>query len=126
MEYELVLNSDEPKKFELLRLQTLRDIYAMEDKDPLAEHFDMFKFFKFLAYDTFLQEPPQILVLQVTLAMGMLGSIVSLTWSFIRSGLDCDAPAFPAHALRRDDERLHHPCAREGWADHHHVGQCQR
>ena len=35
-------------------------------------------------YSHFLQEPRELLVLQLTMAMGMLGSIVSMTWSFVR------------------------------------------
>jgi hypothetical protein len=41
-------------------------------------------FFRFMGYVEFLKEPPRILVLQLTIVMGMLGSVITMTWSFIK------------------------------------------
>jgi PASTA domain len=85
LEYELLINSGERDDLEDLRIQTNRNVYKLDDKEPLAGYFDNYRFFRWLRYDKFLQAPSEILVLTVTIVMGMLGSIVSLTWSFIRS-----------------------------------------
>ena len=53
--------------------------------EPLARFFDTYEFFNFMPlYDEFLKEPQQILVLQLTIVMGMLGSVLTMTWSFIK------------------------------------------
>jgi hypothetical protein len=54
--------------------------------EPLARFFDTYEFFNFMPlYDEFLKEPQQILVLQLTIVMGMLGSVLTMTWSFIKN-----------------------------------------
>jgi hypothetical protein len=71
----------------------IAQLYAEADKqvselraaEPLARFFDIYEFFNFMPlYDVFLKEPQQILVLQLTIVMGMLGSVITMTWSFIK------------------------------------------
>ncbi len=59
-------------------------ITKAREAEPLAAFFDTYAFFSALYYKEFLKEPPQILVLQLTIVMGMLGSVITMTWSFIK------------------------------------------
>lgn len=71
---------------------------ALRTGEPLSVMFDTFEFFEFDFNDVesgegtfsgFLKLPREVLVMQLTMVMGMLGSVVTMTWSFVRrdSGL---------------------------------------
>ena len=49
-----------------------------------SELFSTVDFMQKLGYNQFLRQPRELLVLQLTMVMGMLGSLVAMTWSFIR------------------------------------------
>ncbi|MGS4948107.1 hypothetical protein ACVDG3_21795 [Meridianimarinicoccus sp. RP-17] len=67
---------------------------ALRTAEPLARMFDTYEFFEVDENDDnmfagFLRLPREILVMLLTMVMGMLGSVVTMTWSFVRrdSGL---------------------------------------
>lgn len=67
---------------------------ALRAAEPLAAMFDTYEFFEVDENDDnmfvgFLRLPREILVMLLTMVMGMLGSVVTMTWSFVRrdSGL---------------------------------------
>jgi hypothetical protein len=61
------------------------DAQQLRDAEPLAEFFDTYEFFSFVPlYREFLNEPREILVIQLTMAMGLLGTVVTMTWSYVR------------------------------------------
>ncbi len=55
-----------------------------------SEHFDTYEFFAFtpLFYEQFVRVPTQVLTLVLTMVMGMLGSVITMTWSFIKRDAD--------------------------------------
>lgn len=62
-----------------------QDAKLLRDAEPLAEFFDTYEFFMFVPfYREFLNEPREILVIQLTMAMGLLGTVVTMTWSYVR------------------------------------------
>lgn len=56
----------------------------LREDTPFADLFTTVDFMNSLGYQQFLQQPRELLVLQLTMVMGTLGSLVALTWSFIR------------------------------------------
>jgi hypothetical protein len=67
---------------------------ALRAAEPLAAMFDTYEFFEVDDFDDnmfagFLRLPREVLVMLLTMVMGMLGSVVTMTWSFVRrdSGL---------------------------------------
>jgi len=62
-----------------------RQIEKIREGEPLSKHFDAYRFMSDrLGYANFLHMPQHVLVLFLTMAMGMLGSVVTMTWLFIR------------------------------------------
>lgn len=62
-----------------------QDAQQLRAAEPLAEFFDTYEFFRFVPlYREFLNEPREILVIQLTMAMGLLGTVVTMTWSYVR------------------------------------------
>jgi hypothetical protein len=70
--------------FDKLYADVMKSVAELRDREPLARHFDTFEFFSLLLYEKFLTVPSQLLVLQLTMFMGMLGSVITMTWSFIK------------------------------------------
>jgi hypothetical protein len=71
--------------YDAIYADVMRSVGDLREREPLARHFDTFEFFAFMPlYKEFLKEPPQMLVLQLTMVMGMLGSVITMTWSFIK------------------------------------------
>jgi hypothetical protein len=71
------------------RQRAYADIETLRDGIVLSKYFDLYRFFQFAPYYTsFLHEPREILVLQLTIAMGILGSVVAMTWSFVNHESD--------------------------------------
>lgn len=69
---------------------------ALRAAEPLAVMFDTYEFFEIddaeadeSLFSGFLKLPREVLVMVLTMAMGMMGSVVTMTWSFVRrdSGL---------------------------------------
>ncbi len=62
-----------------------QDARLLREAEPLADFFDTYEFFRFVPlYREFLNEPREILVIQLTMAMGLLGTVVTMTWSYVR------------------------------------------
>lgn len=78
---------DDP--FDKINFEAQAQIEKLQTDEPLFKYFETYKFFETWNYRTFLHVPHQVLVLLLTIAMGMLGSVVTMTWLFIRqdSGL---------------------------------------
>lgn len=75
----------ESANFDALYADVMRKVVELREREPLNRHFDTLEFFSFMPlYSEFLKEPLHILVLQLTMVMGMLGSVISMTWSFIK------------------------------------------
>lgn len=78
------LQKFESSDFTELYANAEKTVAELRAAEPLARYFDIYEFFNFMPlYSEFLKEPPQILVLQLTIVMGMLGSVITMTWSFI-------------------------------------------
>jgi hypothetical protein len=70
-------------------------IEELRRSEPLSRHFDNYAFFRTIwGYETLLRMPQHVLVLILTLAMGMLGSVVTMTWLFIRQDTGLSARRF--------------------------------
>ncbi|MEH6453633.1 MAG: hypothetical protein V7782_11405 [Psychromonas sp.] len=59
-------------------------VMRLREKTPFTDLFTTVDFMENLGYDMFLKQPRELLVLQLTMVMGLLGSLVAMTWSFIR------------------------------------------
>lgn len=72
-----------------------KQIEELRQSEPLSRHFDTYAFFRTIwGYETLLRMPQHVLVLILTLAMGMLGSVVTMTWLFIRQDTGLSARRF--------------------------------
>jgi transcriptional regulator with XRE-family HTH domain len=72
-----------------------RQIEELRNSEPLSRHFDNYAFFRTIGgYEALLRMPQHVLVLILTLAMGMLGSVVTMTWLFIRQDTGLSARRF--------------------------------
>jgi hypothetical protein len=69
---------------EKIRAEAREQIEKLEAEEPLFKYFQTYAFFRDWNYKTFLHVPHEVLVLLLTMAMGMLGSVVTMTWLFIR------------------------------------------
>lgn len=70
-------------------------IAELRRSEPLSRHFDTYAFFRTIwGYETLLRMPQHVLVLILTMAMGMLGSVVTMTWLFIRQDSGLSARRF--------------------------------
>lgn len=56
----------------------------LQTNEHLFKHFSAYEFFEFIGAPKLLLIPSEVLVLVVTMAMGVLGAAVSMTWLFIR------------------------------------------
>jgi hypothetical protein len=61
-----------------------RQLAELRQNTPFTDLFGTAVFMKELGYGMFLNAPRYLLVLQLTMIMGMLGSVVTMTWSFVR------------------------------------------
>lgn len=60
-------------------------IKILEEKEPLAKHYKTYKLFYELDQEYLLFITSPILILLLTIAMGALGSAVTMTWSYVRA-----------------------------------------
>ncbi len=74
---------------EMAAIAAAAQIEKLQSDEPLFRYFGQYEFFNNWKYRTFLHVPGEVLVLLLTLFMGLLGSVVTMTWLFIRqdSGL---------------------------------------
>lgn len=56
----------------------------LQQQRSLSNFVDVNRFFRTLEYDFFLNAPRQILVMLLTISMGFLGSVITMTWTFVR------------------------------------------
>ncbi len=71
-------------------MRVAAQVAEMRAAEPLSTMFDTFEFFEVRqTFEGFLVLPREVLVMVLTMAMGTLGSVVTMTWSFVRrdSGL---------------------------------------
>jgi hypothetical protein len=71
--------------FDALYADAIQKEAELRASEPLAPFFDTYQFFGIMPfYQNFLHVPLDILVLQLTMVMGVLGGVITMTWSFIR------------------------------------------
>jgi hypothetical protein len=70
--------------FDNLEAQIEKQIEELRTKTRYTDVFVTVEFMDGWGYKSFLSEPRELLVLQLTMVMGMLGSVVAMTWSFVR------------------------------------------
>jgi hypothetical protein len=81
---DLISQGEEQKYLEMVA-KADEDISGLRENEPMAEAIEVIEFFEFLPlYNEFLKEPRELLVMQLTMAMGALGSVITMTWSFVR------------------------------------------
>jgi hypothetical protein len=88
--YESIQKEIEQIDYDQLWAQAVEQAAELREKETLAEHFDKHEFFVFvpLWYEPLVRVPTQVLTLVLTMIMGMLGSVVTMTWSFIKRDSD--------------------------------------
>ncbi len=76
-------------KLEQIRIDTLSKVEELQQQNPLLNYYVEYQFWNFAGYEWLLYMPQQVLVLFLTMAMGVLGSVITMTWSYVRddSGL---------------------------------------
>jgi hypothetical protein len=91
--YERYSAANEEARVQFAEIE--RQIEELRNSEPLSRHFDNYAFFRTIwGYETLLRMPQHVLVLILTLAMGMLGSVVTMTWLFIRQDTGLSARRF--------------------------------
>jgi hypothetical protein len=78
--------------YDKLWAEAVIKVDTLRSGERLAKHFDTYEFFAltndddnfFVSYMFLLNLPLQILVLLLTIVMGVLGSVITMTWSFIK------------------------------------------
>jgi hypothetical protein len=80
-----LVSKGEDQKYEALITKAAEEISNLRKDEPMADAIQVIEFFEFLPlYIEFLKEPRELLVMQLTMAMGALGSVITMTWSFVR------------------------------------------
>lgn len=69
-------------------LDALEEITKLRNKTPYTELFTTVQFMDDFGFADFLSQPRELLVLQLTMVMGTLGSLVTMTWLFIRRDIN--------------------------------------
>jgi hypothetical protein len=91
--YDLYSAANEEARVQMAEIE--RQIEELRNSEPLSRHFDNYAFFRTIGgYEALLRMPQHVLVLILTLAMGMLGSVVTMTWLFIRQDTGLSARRF--------------------------------
>jgi transcriptional regulator with XRE-family HTH domain len=75
---------DSAKSYEIALLNAQKQTEELQRQETLFKHFSAYEFFVFIGAPKLLLIPPEVLVLFATMAMGVLGSAISMTWLFIR------------------------------------------
>ncbi|MBP7002970.1 helix-turn-helix transcriptional regulator [Amaricoccus sp.] len=70
--------------YEAALLEAQEQTDELQSQEHLFKHFSAYEFFQFIGAPKLLLIPSEVLVLVVTMAMGVLGAAVSMTWLFIR------------------------------------------
>ena len=69
-------------------MKDIEEIKRIREQTPFQDLFTTVEFMDELNALSFLQQPREILVLQLTMVMGTLGSLVTMTWLYIRRDTD--------------------------------------
>jgi hypothetical protein len=67
------------------------EITKLRNETPHSELFSTVQFMTEFGFEDFLKQPRELLVLQLTMVMGVLGSLVTMTWLFIRRDTELGA-----------------------------------
>lgn len=70
--------------YEKVQVTAQAQIDELQSNEPLFKHFSAYDFFRLIKAPFLLVVPAPVLVLVVTMAMGVLGSVLTMTWLFIR------------------------------------------
>lgn len=88
-ELKTIKQSEIDENLEKIRVETQAKIDELRERNPLLSYYQEDQFWQWAGYEWLLYMPRQVLVLFLTMAMGMLGSVITMTWSYVRedSGL---------------------------------------
>ena len=92
-EYHALVD-ESPRVYQAAEATFLEQKDRIQAAQPLYKHFNDYGFFEFTGFDVLLILPRQVLVLVLTMAMGLLGSVVTMTWSFVRNDSGMTAQRF--------------------------------
>lgn len=70
------------------QMRDLDEIAKLRKDTPFSELFTTVQFMSDWEFDSYLNQPRELLVLQLTMVMGTLGSLVTMTWLYIRRDTD--------------------------------------
>lgn len=78
-------SSELSQKLDAIQLDTSSRIESLQKNHPLVRYYPETDFWSVASYQWLLYVPQQVLVLFLTGAMGMLGSVITMTWSYVRN-----------------------------------------
>ena len=70
--------------FEARQEEYNKKLQILINRHPLIQHHEIYEWFQYFEMDFLLTIPSPILILFLTVAMGLLGSAVTMTWSYVR------------------------------------------
>ena len=70
--------------FDARQEQYNKKLQTLISRHPLIKHHEIYEWFQYFEMDFLLTIPSPILILFLTVAMGLLGSAVTMTWSYVR------------------------------------------
>jgi len=73
------------KPYDVRASEYSKGLDALYKNEPLASHVETYRWFEELDQEFLLTTPSPILILLLTIAMGALGSAVTMTWSYVRA-----------------------------------------
>lgn len=76
-------NSPDMAEFQKFRDERLAEMDALHDKEELSRHFSTTEFFERWRYTEFAIMPRPVLVMLLTISMGILGSVITMTWAIL-------------------------------------------
>ena len=90
--------------FEARQEEYNKKLQILINRHPLIQHHEIYEWFQYFEMDFLLTIPSPILILFLTVAMGLLGSAVTMTWSYVRRDESVrDRPSRPPNS--RSDGR---------------------
>ena len=75
---------DLSNSLDAIHIETQSKIDSLQKSHPLLKYYPETEFWNVVSYQWLLYMPQQVLVLFLTGAMGMLGSVITMTWSYVR------------------------------------------
>ena len=73
------------RHYDLALARAQQNVRNLDENTPLLIYFEDYQFFVDFNYGIFMAMPHRVLVLSLSMAMGMLGGVVTITWNFIRN-----------------------------------------